>query len=296
MSGNSWKTQLAIDIDDAMLYAKSKMDFIKLMNEKGYKMVWTSKRDTILYQCPNGKMCRDFKLHEEKYLKGAMENEFAKRKEFLRRYERYDEKSSDSTNLHSGIGRKLEQSDKPDSTTMFNDGRTAESFGANDNNRANGNFAEQSDRKIESDTIRSTKHINKFSGCDADNSDRFSDECSEPSGQTGGQSKGNNIGDILTGWENEREFFKQSYRTEENYERYIPQAQDRHLDTDNNATTITGSIRFMGNLANLISTGNRRFRGKKVRLSQKEIEKRLAHGQKTSGYEEYVDNDFQQSM
>lgn len=33
-AGNSWKTQLAIDIDNAMLYAKSKMDFIKLMNKK----------------------------------------------------------------------------------------------------------------------------------------------------------------------------------------------------------------------------------------------------------------------
>lgn len=53
MSGNSWKTQLAIDIDYAMLYAKSKMDFIKIMNNKGYKVIWTSKRETILYQCPN---------------------------------------------------------------------------------------------------------------------------------------------------------------------------------------------------------------------------------------------------
>ena len=109
-AGNSWKTQLAIDIDNAMLYAKSKMDFIKLMNKKGYRVIWTNKRDTILYQCPNGKRCRDFKLHEDKYLKGAMENEFTKRKEYLRKYEGYDETGTDASDLRSDNRGKLGKS------------------------------------------------------------------------------------------------------------------------------------------------------------------------------------------
>lgn len=296
MSGNSWKTQLAIEIDNAMLYAKNKMDFIKLMNQKGYKIIWTSERDTILYQCPNGKMCRDFKLHEEKYLKGAMENEFAKRKEFLQRYERYDEKGTDSSNLHSGIGRELEQSDKFDSTANFHNGTTAEFAFRNDNNESNGRFDEQSDRKIESDTIRFTEHINEFSGCYANDSNRFSDEHTETDGQLREEIRENDVGNNFTDWENERQFFEQSYRTERSYERYIPQTQDRQLDTDSSSDFISGSIHFMGNLAELISTGNRRFRGKRVKLSQKEIEKHLAHGQKTSGYEEYDDSSFEQSM
>ena len=111
-AGNSWKTQLAIDIDNAMLYAKSKMDFIKLMNKKGYRVIWTNKRDTILYQCPNGKRCRDFKLHEDKYLKGAMENEFTKRKEFLRKYEGYDETDTNAADLRHDNRGKLEESDR----------------------------------------------------------------------------------------------------------------------------------------------------------------------------------------
>lgn len=140
MSGNSWKTQLAMDIDYAMLYAKSKMDFIKLMNQKGYKVIWTSKRDTILYQCPNGKMCRDFKLHDEKYLKGVMENEFTKRKEFLQRYEGYDEKSTNASNLHSGIGRELEQPDQSDSTAKFRNGTAAGNLGNDDYRNGNERF------------------------------------------------------------------------------------------------------------------------------------------------------------
>lgn len=296
MSGNSWKTQLAIEIDDAMLYAKSKMDFIKLMNQKGYKVIWTNKRDTILYQCPNGKMCRDFKLHDEKYLKGAMENEFAKRKEFLQGYEGYDEKGTDSSNLHSGIGRKLEQSYKPDSTTEFNNGTAARDIRNTDYHNRNARFNGQSDRKVEQYTNGTKEHINEFFRCDANDSNGFSDECSESDGQVRGQSYENNVGNILTGWENEREFFEQSFRTERNYERYIPQTQDKQLDTVNNSNLISGSIRFMGNLANLITNANRRFRGKRIRLSQKEIEKRLALGQKTSGYEEYEDNDYTQTM
>ncbi len=296
MSGNSWKRQLAIDIDSTMFYAKSKMDFIKLMNQKGYKVIWTSKRDTILYQCPNGKMCRDFKLHDEKYLKGAMENEFAKRKEFLQRYEGYDEKGSDASNLYSGIGRELEQSDKFGVPTEFYNGTAAESSATNNNNRTNGSFDKQSDRKAEQYADGIGKHIDKLSGCDADDSNRFSYECSEPSGQVGGQSRKNDVGNIKTGWEYEREFFKQSFRTERNYERYISQTQDKQLATDSSSNLISGSIRFMGDLANLITNSNRRFRGKRIKLSRKEIEKRLAHGQKTSGYEEYGNNNFEQLM
>lgn len=296
MSGNSWKTQLAMDIDNAMLYAKSKTDFIKLMNQKDYKVIWTSKRDTILYHCPNGKMCRDFKLHDEKYLKGVMENEFTKRKEFLQRYEGYDEKGTNTANLHSSIGRELEQPDQSDSTAKFRNRTAARNLGNADYRNGNERFNGQSDRKTEQYTNGIRGHINEFSGCDANDSNRFSDKSSEPSGQAGEQSNGNHIRNIETGWEDEREFFKQSFRTERSYERYIPQTPNRHLDADGSSNLISGSIRFMGNLENLITNPNRRFHGKRIKLTRKEIEKRLAHGQKTSGYEEYEDSNFEQSM
>ena len=102
--------------------------------------------------------------------------------------------------------------------------------------------------------------------------------------------------DLLTGWENERRFFEQSFNREKIYERYVSQAKDRQLDTDGDADLIPWSIRFMGNFADLLNTSNRRYRRKRFKLSKKGINKRLARGQKTSGYEEYDDNDYTMSM
>lgn len=123
------------------------MDFIKLMNKKGYRVIWTSKRDTILYQCPNGKRCRDFKLHEDKYLKGAMENEFAKRKEYLRKYEGYDETGTDASDLRSDNRRELGKSYQSASTSNINNGTATRHTANDDYNRADGKFDKQSDRE-----------------------------------------------------------------------------------------------------------------------------------------------------
>lgn len=45
------------------------------------KRHWTDDRKYITYQCPNKMKCRDIKLHNDKYLKGSMENEFRYRQE-----------------------------------------------------------------------------------------------------------------------------------------------------------------------------------------------------------------------
>jgi len=74
--GNSWKKKLAIDIDYAMKQAKSKHEFIRLMNDKGYKVTWRKERKYITYTTPDGKKCRDNKLHKEKYLKENMNSYF----------------------------------------------------------------------------------------------------------------------------------------------------------------------------------------------------------------------------
>ena len=77
----SWKVALTIAIDDAMQHAKSKQNFIEIMEEQGYQVRWSDDRKCITYTTPDGKKCRDFKLHEAKYLKGNMEIEFRIRKE-----------------------------------------------------------------------------------------------------------------------------------------------------------------------------------------------------------------------
>ena len=85
--GQSWKLDLAMAIDEAMRYAVSREHFIQLMELEGYKVNWSDTRKYITYTCPNGMKCRDNKLHEEKYLKEAMTNEFRIRQEITGRIE-----------------------------------------------------------------------------------------------------------------------------------------------------------------------------------------------------------------
>ena len=81
--GESYKMQLAAVIDDAMAQAKTKEDFIRLMEAEGYGVVWTDERKYITYITQDGKRLRDRSLHEEKYLKGNMEYEFGIRQIIL---------------------------------------------------------------------------------------------------------------------------------------------------------------------------------------------------------------------
>ena len=103
----SWKVALAIAIDDAMQYARSKQNFIEIMEESGYQVRWSDERKAITYTTPNGKKCRDFKLHETKYLKGNMEIEFRIRKEIAAGPER----SGTAADVDGGESRALRHSD-----------------------------------------------------------------------------------------------------------------------------------------------------------------------------------------
>jgi hypothetical protein len=85
--GQSWKLDLAMAIDEAMCCAVSREHFIELMEMEGYKVNWSNTRKYITYTCPNGMKCRDNKLHEEKYLKGAMTDEFRIRQKITERIE-----------------------------------------------------------------------------------------------------------------------------------------------------------------------------------------------------------------
>ena len=104
----SWKVALAIAIDDAMQYARSKQNFIEIMEESGYQVRWSDERKAITYTTPNGKKCRDFKLHETKYLKGNMEIEFRIRKEIAAGLER----SGAAADVDGGESRALRHGDR----------------------------------------------------------------------------------------------------------------------------------------------------------------------------------------
>lgn len=112
--GESWKLRLTITIDDAMEIARSREHFIELMELEGYQVRWEDERKYITYTCPDGKRCRDIRLHESKYLKENMEREFRIRNEIVYGFEEagkagYEYRNEGGT-LVSGNGEELERS------------------------------------------------------------------------------------------------------------------------------------------------------------------------------------------
>ena len=101
IKGESWKFQLMNAIDRAMEVSQTKSDFIANMEQMGYEVKWIDHHKYITYfslgknlLLPEGQKCRDNKLHDEKYLKERMENEFrfrqierAKSTEYSRKFE-----------------------------------------------------------------------------------------------------------------------------------------------------------------------------------------------------------------
>lgn len=77
--GQSWKFRLMYDVTQTMKVSRSKEDFIREMNRRGYEVKWTDERKNITFTCPNGMKCRDSRLHQEKYWKENMENELRTR-------------------------------------------------------------------------------------------------------------------------------------------------------------------------------------------------------------------------
>ena len=79
--GESWKFELMRVIDECMRCAGNREEFLVLLRSEGYNATWTDGRKNITYTTPDGRKCRDSKLHIEKYLKENMEAEFECRAE-----------------------------------------------------------------------------------------------------------------------------------------------------------------------------------------------------------------------
>ena len=81
VKGESWKFELMRVIDECMRYAGNRDEFLTLLRSEGYDAAWTDSRKNITYTTPDGRKCRDSKLHIEKYLKENMEAELGYRTE-----------------------------------------------------------------------------------------------------------------------------------------------------------------------------------------------------------------------
>ena len=200
--GESWKIRLEAVISNAMQTAASKEHFIMLMEAEGYGVKWTDTRKNITYTTPEGKACRDSKLHLTKFLKESMEYEFIYRAqisaEFYNRSTGADYRRRKGSSLRGGDRAELDGNDI---------------------------YAESADRIVEGDSKHPTYADNSGRtekvygsatiGVDAlHRADQGSDRTvSGGNGNIGGGTDGEDpsfdSGYRETGWENERELFEQ---------------------------------------------------------------------------------------
>lgn len=200
--GQSWKLQLAIAIDEAMKYATTKEHFISLMENEGYEVKWTAERKSITYTTPNGMKCRDNKLHEEKYIKENMENEFRIREEITAGIKGASQKANanclKSRTLRSGYGAELERinfnSDSADRYVEINTGRNFRT----DYERGNTDIPQPPDEFL-------AEVYRKFQCNGADlqgGASGYDEQLCQPDKRCGEEC-------LSTGWEYEREIFIQ---------------------------------------------------------------------------------------
>lgn len=271
----SWKMQLMIAIEDAMALARSREHFIKLLERKGYKVKWTNERKTITYTTPSSMKCRDTKLYDEKFLKEMMENEFQLRAEIIGGIERTITQAGEI----SGRGRALRDGDR-------------EELGG---------------------TARATAVTNSVAGGGSDSGGATGDQggtggISRPAGARVGELHPRNavlgaelpVGDgtvclgdseepIITGWENERRFFKESLLAGGADEEILNGAVLDSVDSVGGAGDFGTDLAYLSaDIAGIIdenyrpqdSTTMRKPRQHKRALGQKSDEQDQNHGQR----------------
>lgn len=244
--GDSWKLRLAMTIDDAMALALSREHFIELMAMEGYTVRWTAERKDITYTTPEGQKCRCSKLHEEKYLKGNMENEFRIRKEISAGAESQSEDEHADRRadrpLRSGDGRKLVGYDRSAENTerdALRDHGTADEADYAGRTWQNAFAAERSAYEIYAELREADSGVYGADGTERDGlyeTDEYDDERY-----------------IHTGWEDERELFAKSLFGTGNGES-VPQTQYADLaDSDSAAYSLgTDTAYLFAHMSNIL--------------------------------------------
>lgn len=204
--GESWKIRLEAVISNAMKIAASKEHFIMLMEAEGYGVKWTDTRKNITYTTPEGKACRDSKLHLKKFLKEYMENEFIYRAEITARFNNRstteDHRRRKGSSLRGGDRAELDGNDiYAESTDKIATGYSEHPAYADNSRRTEkvyGSAAIGADAVHRADQ-RSYRTVSDGDGNIGGRTDR------EYPSVDGGYRE--------TGWENERELFEQHLQT-----------------------------------------------------------------------------------
>lgn len=188
MKGESWKIDLINTIDEVMKRAKTQKQFCFFMRQRGYGVRWEDSRKYITYTCPNGKRCRDNRLHEPKYSKEMMLNEFKIRADEIS-FEIQSGRSDEHTTGDLCSRKQLESGDSSAYVTHPS-GRTGQQGSCSDYDCGADELSlGKSASDIQSGEIRVQTHSANNSGTD----NQLSDELNQSVGEA-----------VLTGWETER--------------------------------------------------------------------------------------------
>ncbi len=188
MKGESWKIDLINTIDEVMKQAKTQKQFCFLMRKKGYGVRWEDSRKYITYTCPDGKRCRDNRLHEPRYSKEMMLNEFKIRADEIG-FEIQSGRSDEHTAGDLCSRQQLESSYSSAYVTHPSSGTGHREIKSDYDRGRNDNLSGQSASDIQSSEIGMQTHSANHSRAD----NELSDELNQPIGET-----------IITGWEAER--------------------------------------------------------------------------------------------
>jgi len=230
--GESFKWELMNVINQVMKQAKSKKQFCYMMKQQGYSVRWEDNRKYITYTCPNGRRCRDNKLHGERYRKENMEYEFETRR--IGADVRQGVVSSGGNSASSlGTRCQLESADKFEQTDVAEAaGDTYQTLGAGDESGYR--------TGAENSAFRAERYHSDLSGA------------AESSRRTVGNSDGStgesNSGPVLTGWEVERGIWLETERAR----RIQAQAQIESCQVDSDLAvgidSIVGGVAAMATL------------------------------------------------
>ena len=230
--GESFKWELMNVINQVMKQAKTKKQFCYLMKQQGYSVRWEDNRKYITYTCPNGRRCRDNKLHGERYRKENMEYEFKARR--ITADVRQGIVGSGGHSADSGGARfQLESADRIEQADVAGAVRDTANTVDIVNESRNGTGAENS-------TLRAEEYHSDLSGTAGSNVGNrdFSSRAVEES----------NSRPVLTGWEAERGIWLEAERAR----RIQAQAQIKSSQVDSDLAvgfdSIVGGVAAMATL------------------------------------------------
>lgn len=210
--GESWKFRLMNVIDNCMRFAASKDDFLELMQSEGYEIRWQDSRKYITYTTPEGRSCRDNRLHETKYSKEMMELEFRIRREII-----FGRAASEKFAATGTADSTAPNPTGCDPMCFTGSDRTAEPVTGNA-----GMAYEETNRAVAGDQK----------------------QCSQPS--TGGEDRGifkTGREPVVTGWEGERETFLAFQNQTAEFSRHqFPSSDDSHSPAV--ADIVCGVVQF----------------------------------------------------